>query len=318
MPHFRPRIVQAAASQDERRRRRAGIRLRDYSITIKTKERYEKALGLLIPFLEKHPDLTFLDDILCEWIEMQWARGESLGIIADSLSGLHFFWPHCRGSLRQAWRMFKNWRRIESPERAPPLTAVLARAFVARAVHLNLFSLATLIAVGFHGLLRTGELLALRFQDLEFSSETGVISLPISKSGLRTGAAEAVAIRDPLTLNFLLTLAHLRNPYPGDFLWTTSAQHFRDQFRDLCNFFQLSSLSFKPYSLRRGGATYLLQSGLPMATILLRGRWRSVAVASLYLQDGMAQIPALRLPATAQDRVSFWSTQVSPTAFQPC
>lgn len=55
----------------------------------------------------------------------------------------------------------------------------------------------------------------------------------------------------------------------------------------------------KPYSMRRGGATYLLQAGVPVETILVRGRWRSIAVARLYLEDGLAQLPSLRLEAGA-------------------
>lgn len=48
----------------------------------------------------------------------------------------------------------------------PPLLVVLARAFVARAVHLNHLRFAALLSLGYHALLRTGELLQLQFRDL--------------------------------------------------------------------------------------------------------------------------------------------------------
>lgn len=57
---------------------------------------------------------------------MEWARGAAVNDIADTLSGLHFFMPELKdlkGRLRQSWRMFRSWRRVESPQRAPPLTA---------------------------------------------------------------------------------------------------------------------------------------------------------------------------------------------------
>ena len=54
----------------------------------------------------------------------------SIGWIADALSGLHFFWPALRGTLRNAWKMFKSWFRIEAPQRAPPMTLVIAQAVV--------------------------------------------------------------------------------------------------------------------------------------------------------------------------------------------
>ena len=100
-----PRIVLAARTQDERRRRRAGIRLRDFSTTKKTRERYEVAVGRLLPYLEAQKDLSNLDFVLADYIEYQWAKGESLHHIADGLSGLHFFLPELRGLLRQSWRM---------------------------------------------------------------------------------------------------------------------------------------------------------------------------------------------------------------------
>eukprot|EP00435_Cladocopium_sp_Y103_P049676 s2058_g15.t1 len=181
------------------------IRLRDYSISAATKIRYEVAVGRILPFLEAQNDLSNLDLVLCDYIEMMWTKGESLYFISDGLSGLHFFWPEMRGLLRNAWRMFKNWRRIEAPIRAPPITVLLVRAVVSRAVQLNQIPFACMIALGFHVLLRTGELLQVASKDLELSAECGILSLHYSKSGLRAGGKEAVAIRDQLTLQLLDT-----------------------------------------------------------------------------------------------------------------
>eukprot|EP00435_Cladocopium_sp_Y103_P042764 s872_g11.t2 len=168
MPRAGRRVLLAGKTAEERRKRSKGYRLRDFTIAPKTRARYEQAVGRIVPFLEAQKDLTFLDDVICEWIEAQWARGESVNFIADTLSGLHFYWPELRGQLRVAWRLFKQWRRIEAPSRAPPITVVLVRAIVCRAVQQGDLAFATLIALGFHALLRTGELLSLRFCDLEF------------------------------------------------------------------------------------------------------------------------------------------------------
>eukprot|EP00435_Cladocopium_sp_Y103_P016983 s2158_g4.t1 len=314
---FLPRVVLAGRTQEDRRRRRAGIRLRDFTISAQTRRRYEAAVGRVLPFLEAQPNLDDLDSILVEWIELQWVKGEALTYIADCLSGLHFFWPELKGLLRQAWRMFKSWRRIETPSRAPPLTIALAKAFVAKGVADNNLPLAALVAIGFHGMLRTGELLNLRYGDIEVSSTCGVVNLHHSKSGHRTGAQEAVALRDSLTLLLLEILFSVQHRYKGDPLWPHSAQAFRHQFQKLCDFFQISSLLMKPYSLRRGGATFLLQSNVPLETILVRGRWRSLGVARLYLEDGLAQLPSLRLSASVQSHISRWAEETPATAFQP-
>ena len=76
--------------------------------------RVKPAIGIL-PYLEAQPHLHHLDEVISDWIEWQWVRGESVGLIADALSGLHFYWPEVRGHLRGAWRLFKQWRKNRNP-----------------------------------------------------------------------------------------------------------------------------------------------------------------------------------------------------------
>ena len=145
----------------------------------------------------------------------------------------------------------------------------------------------------------------------------GVVSLASSKTGQRTGAKEAIALRDSLTLQLLDTLQSVQRPAPGELLWPHSAQHFRQTFRTMCEYFQVEALLFKPYSLRRGGATFLLQSGVPLETILIRERWKSVGVARLYLEDGLAQLPSLRLNSVVKSKIHRWASETPRTAFKP-
>lgn len=317
MPRSAPRVLLAARTQKARKEQRKGIRLRDYTVTQKTKERYERAVGRLLPFLEAQPSLDDLDGVLCDYIELEWSRGESVGYIADTLSGMHFFWPQIKGSLRLAWKMFKSWRRIESPQKAPPLTVSIVKAVIGRSVELNDLAFGALFALAFHCMLRTGEFLALQYKDLELSDECGIVSLYSSKSGLRTGSEEAVSIRDPLVLNLLRTLAQVEKHSEGQRLWPYSAQSFRNRFEQYMRFFRIAHLRMKPYSLRRGGATFLLQEAVPLDVILLRGRWRSLGVARLYLQDGLAQLPQLRVAPVDKVKINRYSQMCPLTAFWP-
>lgn len=317
MPGSGRRFLLAGKTAEERRQRRAGFRLRDFSITSKTRARYESAVGRLLPFLEAQQDLTHLDEILCEWIELQWTKGESVNNIADTLSGLHFYWPQVRGALREAWRLFKHWRRVEAPSRAPPLTVLLAKAIISRAVQKGDLCFACIVALAFHALLRTGEVLALRFCDLEFNLTCGVVSLQQSKSGLRSGSQEAVALRDRSTLQLLDTYWACQKHFPGQRIWPHSGQAFRKRLLSYFRFFRVVHFGYKGYSLRRGGATFLLQQGVPLEAILLRGRWKSISVGRLYLQDGLAQLPSLRIPPCDLDRINSFAAEVCPTAFHP-
>ena len=316
MPRSTPRVLLAGRTRRERIKLRAGISLRSFSIADSTRRRYESAVSLILPFLEEH-GLQDCDQLVSEWMELQWEKGAAVNTIADCLSGLHFFLPEIKGLLRHSWRLFRSWRRIETPCRAPPLTPHIVKAMIARAVACDYLSFATLLAIGFHALLRTGELVAIQFQDVEFADSCGVITLRSSKSGLRHGTEEAVALRDPLTLQLLEALFSVRPFCPGDRLWPHSPQSFRTSFRNSLQYFHLEDFSFKPYSLRRGGATYLLQQGVPLDCILLRGRWHSLSVARLYLEDGMAQLPAIRIPLSDRPKLNRWAAECPVTAFKP-
>lgn len=46
----------------------------------------------------------------------------------------------------------------------------------------------------------------------------------------------------------------------------------------LISFFNAEQFNFNPYSLRRGGETFLLQEGLALESILVRGRWKFKAL----------------------------------------
>lgn len=315
--HPLPRVLLAGKSQAERRRLRAGIRLRDYTISQKTRARYSAAVAKLLPFLETQPDLRNLDGVISDWVEREWIRGEPLCHIADALSGLHHFWPEIKGHIREAWRLFRSWRRIETPSRAPPITPDIVRAFIGKAVLDDQLAFATLIAVGFHALLRTGELLTLEYRDVEINASCGILSLRNTKSGQRSGTLESVAVRDSLTLQLLSTLIAVQKQSNSQRLWPYSGQSFREAFRKHCMFFRIMHLLFKPYSLRRGGATWLLQAGVPMDAILLRGRWKNLQVGRLYLTDALALLPSLRLDRSDQPRLAHFASQTPVTAFRP-
>ena len=46
---------------------------------------------------------------------------------------------------------------------------------------------------------------------------------------------------------------------------------------------------WKPYSLRRGGATHLYQQTLNWSLVRERGRWNATSTARIYINEGMAE-----------------------------
>ena len=299
------RTVLGGRTRADRIQAREGISLRDSGITERTRKRYVAALIPLLAVIETIQSIHDLDQVCEEWIEFQWVSGQTLGSIGDALCGLQFYWPETKGHLRSSWKLYKNWRRIEIPTRAPPISALIVQAFIGYLVDQEAICAAFLIGLGFHAYLRTGELLSLQFRDLQLGTSTGVVTIRGGKSGLRHNIDEAVALYD----SFIVQLGQLVRLLPHhrqgtDLVWPYTAANFRKVFARCVLFFGLESLEYKPYSLRRGGATHDYMKQGVLEPILLRGRWHSLAVARLYLEDGLAQLPTLCLSKTTLSHLS--------------
>ena len=276
----------------ERRHERRSVVLWDAAITKRTQERYFNGLSYLLPLLEAAGSLIQMDDLTSQWVQDCWETGESLHIVNDGLCGLHHYLPWTRGQIPTAWRLFKVWRKVEAPNRAPPLTKTLVYAMAMYAIEHDNVVFASLLLLGFFALLRTGELLHLCTKDLLVGDEQAIISLKDTKTGLRNAAQETVALDDPLTLETLRALIAIKEKQKLDKvpIWTRSNQSFRNEFAYHCNKFKLQGFNFRPYSMRRGGATHVFQVSGSMELALLKGRWQSTKVAKIYLSDGLSYI----------------------------
>lgn len=131
--------------------------------------------------------------------------------------------------------------------------------------------------------------------DILVGEQQVLISLKGTKTGLRNAAQETVALDDTLTLETLRAMRSIKtaqnlNKVP---IWTKSHQSFRNEFAHHCNKFKLQEFNFRPYSLRRGGATYIFQMTGSMEMALLKGRWSSTKAAKIYLSDGLRYLPGM-------------------------
>ena len=299
----------ARRTRAERVKQRAHIVLRDAGITIKTQERYYHGLAAVLPILEKSRNLMDMDEKVSDWIQLCWERGDSLHLVNDALCAIHHHEPWTRKGLPQAWKVFSVWRKLESPNRAPPLTARIIDAWIMYATDHYDLEFAAMLCLGFYGLLRTGELLQTRPCDLLLGADSGVISLTDTKTGLRNAAKETVSITSGLAIETLKAAVAMKNSQGCHKvpLWSKSGSSFRKVFAHHIKRFDLQAHAFRPYSLRRGGATALFQQTGSMEQALLKGRWASSKVAKIYLADGLSYLPSLRFSQKSKDMLHKWS-----------
>ena len=314
MPRPGPKIISGRFSKNQRKRRRQGINLEEAALSDQTRARYHIALNKLTPALTKIQSMPHMDEVICDWIHHMWETGEPLLTVGDALSALHYYQPFTRRGIPHAWKLFAVWRKIEVPSRAPPLTEVLVRSMSAYELHHNRLEMATCLLLAFSALLRTGELLALTTEDILIGKKAAVISLYSTKTSKKFAANDAVSVQDPFVLELLGTLLQVRKNrnLVRLNLWSGSQQHFRNRFRRLTQIFGLEDHRFRPYSLRRGGATALFQRSGSMELVLEKGRWQSSKVAKMYIADAMSYLPSIRLNATTRGLLQKFH-YISPT-----
>eukprot|EP00438_Fugacium_kawagutii_P000376 Skav221431 [mRNA] locus=scaffold4701:53936:64847:- [translate_table: standard] len=176
----------------------------------KTRERYNRALERFFRYLRER-DLqlprqkSLLDPLISDYIEWLWSQGEGRSLASDSIAALQDRDPSIKGHLSSCWRLLKTWASHEILNRAPPLTEEAVQTLAGYALFHDRSAFALSLLVGFYGLLRTGELLGLRNQDIVQSGPTSVavISLGLTKAGQRVGASESVTISEEDTLRRL-------------------------------------------------------------------------------------------------------------------
>ena len=149
--------------------------------------------------------------------------------------------------------------------------------------------------IGFYCLLRTGELLELRASHIfvESPNKPATISLGMTKGGKRMGAAESVQLNVHMALQWLLKWK--RQSGSQQLLCPNSSQ-WRDRFARCLSSLGLASFDFRPYSLRRGGATYWFSQHGNLDKIIVLGRWQAQRTARIYINEGLAAIAEMALP----------------------
>lgn len=286
-----------AGPRGRRERQKArNLRLADLGVSAKTQERYYDAVRKVWKTIENSRTFEDMDDRIGVWIEKRFSAGEPLNTISDALSGLHYFVPASKKKLPLSWKLFSVWRRYEIPSRAPPITADLVWAFAGKCLANLDFVMGSLLLLGFHCCLRTGEMLGISADDLLVNSRTGIVHLKTSKGGLRHNVKESVTIECPVVRQVVLQMIDIQREagLSAVPLWSHSGQAFRTAFYRLCKEFDVLHLNLRGYSLRRGGATAYFQKSGSMEKTLVRGRWASSGVARIYICDALSQLPKLK------------------------
>ena len=283
--------------------------LKSLTVQPKTKARYQAALdnfftylrgeGLTLPKKRDH-----MDSLVSDYVEHLWAAGDSRSEASNFLAGLQDFDPKLKHCLPGSWRLMKTWTVNEVPNRAPPFSEKVLHAMVGWARFHGYHSFGLSLLVGFYALLRTGELLALQARHIQMTSATApaVLSLGLTKGGKRQGAAESVTLGEISVLKFLWLW---KQQVPSHAFLTQKPNEWRQLFNTCLEGLRIQHWQFRPYSLRRGGATFFFIKHGSLDRILILGRWTAVRTARIYINSGTAMLADIQIPQSLLK--PFWS-----------
>ena len=240
-------------------------------------------------------DYDELDDMLAACIQVLWEEGEPKHWAAYTLAAIQHYFPRARSRIPSGWRLKAAWDRIELPARALPLALDFVQAVAGAALEIGLPRFACGLMVAFHCFLRTGELLSLRRGDVAFSSDraSAVVNFHFTKGGVRRNQQEVVSLDDPSLARWLHRL--LSPLAAGDTLIEQRPYSFRKIFGELVQVLGLGDFGYKPYSLRRGGATHHYRTFADVNATAVRGRWANLKTARIYITDGLARLQELHV-----------------------
>ena len=125
----------------------------------------------------------------------------------------------------------------------------------------------------------------------------GVLVLPVTKSGQRSGTVGSVAFNDPLvTAAFRAASLAAGQPAP---CFQGSPGVFCGFAREAFVACGLDSFYYGPYSLRRGVAIEDFMSCLSVQNTMFRGRRNSFKACNIYVVDGQCALADMKVPPSA-------------------
>ena len=230
-------------------------------ISSKTEQRYATAFAEFQKFHKLASNFAVhnfeeFDGMVGEYIEVLWESGEPKSYANYTLASIQHFRPQVKQHLPWSWKLVKVWNQMELPVRAMPLTAQVMLAFAGAALRWLQPQFAWLIVVGFALFLRTGELLHLARADVAFNGNAANFFVQGSKGSKRTFLPlERLELDEPIAVQALSKLLQLHKGAKTKPFWGKSRRSFMETWHSIAAHLQLPHGLYKPYSLRRGGAT---------------------------------------------------------------
>ena len=252
-----------------------------------------------------------LDSLFADYLHDLDERGVGKAAAVAAFYGVNMLLPGSKRAMPVSRQCLAGFVRTHPSVSYPPLawgvTCVIA-VWMARRGRLRH---AAALLLAFDCLLRSGELLRLRREDVVAAGDARVGSeytgVYLRLAHTKTGADQSVDVRDEAVRELLLVL--VRRTRPRARIFPFSSASLLSLLHAACRSLGLGG-AVVVHSARHGGATRLFLQGASLETIMARGRWRSAESARRYIQSGRARLAASSVPAAVASAAAVFSASL--------
>ena len=288
-------------AQAKQQARRAIGRLSEARLRPTTVAKYNKAVVDFLEFLawQEWEEATNLDDLdiqISDYIEYLWDVGWGTRNMAGFVINGTCHYLKKRRILPRSWDLWREWGKREKPHQAPPLPLKAWAALVGWAVKTGHADWAAVVLIGYSAFLRSAEMCALRWADLEVQTRSRRCSMVLHLSNTKTsqGAVELVVIDDAEVVR-LVEQIRSRIVDLNAHIYAESLAQFRTIWCKGLRALSLEQHVFTPHSIRRGGAVHIFSAFKSLDTTIERGRWKCISTARLYINEGLNELQNMQL-----------------------
>ena len=116
-------------------------------------------------------------------------------------------------------------------------------------------------------------------------------------SSLDSQKEESILAQQKVSLRQFMNFLEWKKATPPGSLLVKSVYEWRKTFSEALEALGLQRWEFRPYSLRRGGATFWFSKHGSLDTILLQGRWMATRTAKTYLNESLSTLTQINIPS---------------------
>ena len=277
----------------------------------------EHGVYLSVVLSRRPPDAEEVNHWLVEFGKAMFLAGKAYGRYAETINAIAGLKPILRKQLSEAWDLAFAWIADEPFQHHPALPLAVMLSMVSVALIWGWPMEASIIALTWSGILRIGEVLMAQRKDLilpmDMAPGCNYALLRIKRPKTRGRSAKHQSARvDPSDIVTLLSATYGKM-HDDQYLWPYSAATLRRRFNSLLKALDLPlhrNHDHRPFdlgSLRPGGATHMLMTTEDSELVRRRGRWLSVRVMEIYLQEVQFSTYAERLTTSSRSKIDKFS-----------